>query len=64
MGWLSWAWPSDKRDRTDPKQDAARKLSPATNIAGAGGELAGGSPDNETEKALKRASGEDRSSSD
>lgn len=63
MGWLSWAWPSDKRDRKDQKQDSARKLSPATNIAGAGGELSAGAPASETEKAVKRASGEDKSTS-
>ena len=64
MGWLSWAWPGDKRDRNDQKQDSARKLSPATNIAGAGAELSSATPAGETEQALKRASGRDTSSLD
>ena len=64
MGWLSWAWLGDKRDHNGQKQDSARKLSSATNIAGAGAALSSGPPAGETEQAMKRASGKDTSSSD
>jgi hypothetical protein len=47
----------DDRIRNDPQRDAARKLSPAMPMAGAGAELDGQRRQSETEEALERAAG-------
>jgi hypothetical protein len=62
MGLFSWLFGSKTEDRDRRRDDAARKISPAMPMAGAGAELAGQDRDSETERALKRATGEDRSS--
>ena len=61
MGWFSWLWNADNRSCNSRKQDAGRKLSADTDVAGAGAELSGERNASETEKALRRASGSDRS---
>jgi len=62
MGWLSWLTGRDGENRRcDREQDAARKLSPAMPMAGAGAELAGESNASETEETLKRAAENDQS---
>lgn len=63
MGLISWLFgeSGENRDRKDAEQDAGRKLSPAMPMAGAGAELSGQDHDSETEDALKRAAGNDRS---
>ena len=55
---------ADSRSRNSRKQDAGRKLSVDTDVAGAGAGLSGERDDSETEQALRRASGIDRSSAD
>jgi hypothetical protein len=63
MGFFSWLFggSDDNRGPTDRQQDAARKLSPAMPMAGAGAELDGERNQSETEDALKRAAGNDPS---
>jgi hypothetical protein len=56
MALLSWLFGrGDDRNRNDRQRDAARKLSPAMPMAGAGAELDGQRGQTETEEALKRA---------
>ena len=63
MGFFSWMFgaPEDRDAPTERQQDAARKLSPAMPMAGAGAELDGEPAKSETEDALKRAAGNDQS---
>ena len=65
MGFFSWLTDrrGENRNRGDRQQEAARKLSPAMPMAGAGAELAGESNASETEENLKRAAKNDRASS-
>ena len=63
MGWFSWLW-NTTNVRNSRKRGCRSKLSADTNVAGAGAELSGGKDDSETEEALRRASGSDRSSAD
>lgn len=55
MGLLSWLFRGEADERNDRQQEAARKLSPAMPMAGAGAELDGQRDESETEVALERA---------
>ena len=49
------------RQRNERQRDAGRKLSPAMPMADAGAELAGERDETETEKALQRATKDEKS---